>query len=193
MGSSRNRHSQSGFTIIELIIVLTIIAVLAILAIPRAKAIIIGGKVEPTASDVIKVVAKMRSNFANQSTTPFLNLGAPVAATAVFSNTARSLVSTLKVTGSGATASVGHDIGAPLGSMTVAQGTLIAAGDSFTVTFNSVNDAACPALATQLSRTADTVALNGVAVKSFGGGFDSGAAQNACTDNDTNTFVFTFR
>ncbi|MEJ8838087.1 type 4 pilus major pilin [Ramlibacter sp. AN1133] len=184
---------QRGFTLVELLIVLAIIAVISVFAVPVARGVIIGGKTEPTASDISKVVTRMRSNFAGQGTTPYNNLGAPAAATANFANTARGLASALTITGAGGTATVQHDIGATNSQVGVAVGTISVAGDSFTVTVPTVNEAACPGLAAQLSRTAEVITVNGVNAKAVGASYNGGTAQNACTAGDTNSFVFTFR
>lgn len=188
-----SRKSQAGFTFIELISVLAVAALLALVALPALRSTLVGGKVEPTASDINKVVTKIRGNFSGQGNTPYTNLGAAAAATAVFSNTARGLASSLTITGNGATATAQHDIGATGSQITVAQATITAAGDSFTVTLPTVNDAACPGLAAQLVKAAEAISINGVVVKPVGGVFNGGTAQNACTADDTNTFVFTFR
>lgn len=188
-----NKQSQRGFTIVELLVVLAIIALLAIFGLPAARGMIIGGKVEPTASDVNKIVTKMRANFAGQGSTPYTNLGAAAAATANFANTSRGLASSITVTGAGATATAQHDLGATGSQIGVAQGTITTAGDSFTVTFPTANEAACPGLAAQLSRAAEVITINGTAVKAAGGTYNGGTAQNLCTAGDTNAFVFTFR
>jgi len=193
---ARNSNStgrQRGFTLVELLIVLAIIAVIAIFGVPFARGIIIGGKTEPTASDISKIVTKMRANFAGQGTTPYTNLGAAAAATANFANTARGLTSALTVTGAGATATIQHDIGATGAQIGVAQATITTAGDSFAVTVNDVNEAACPGLAAQLSKAAEVISINGTGVKAVNGNYNGGSAQNACTAGDTNDFVFTFR
>ena len=188
-----NIKKARGFTLVELLVVLAIIAVLAIFGIPFARGIITGGKVEPTANDISKTVSKVRSNFAGQGNTPYTNMGAPAAATAVFANTSRGLTSAMTVAGAGATATMQHDIGATGSQIAVAQGTITTLGDSFTVTVPTVNEAACPGLASQLSRSAEVITVNGRNVKAAGGTYNGGTAQNACVANDANTFVFTFR
>lgn len=187
------KKKQKGFTIVELLIVLAIVALLAIFGFPFARGIIIKGKVEPTATDVNKVATSIRTNMAGQGNTPYTNLGATAAATANFANTARGLVSSLTITGAGATATIQHDLGATGAQITVAQDTLTTLGDSFSVTMPSVNEAACPGLASQLSKAAEQISINGTQVKAAGANYNGGTAQNLCTANDTNSFVFTFR
>ena len=187
------KSKQAGFTIVELIISIAVIAVLSILAIPFARGIIIDGKVGPTGADLTKVSNKIRGNMAGQGIAPYVNLGATAAATAVFANTARGLASALTVTGAGATATAQHDIGTANSQITVAQGNLGTAGDSFVVTLPTVNSAACPGLASQVNRSTEAISINGTVVKAVGGQYNGATAQNACTDGDTNTFVFTYR
>lgn len=188
-----SKKNVKGFTLVELIVVIAIGALLALFAVPYARGVIINGKVEPTANDINKTVTSIRGNFAGQGVTPYNNLGVGAAATAIFANTARGLSSALTVSGSGATATVQHDLGETGAQITVASATITSAGDSFAVTLPSVNNAACPGLAAQLSRVAEVITINGAAAKAVGSTYNGGIAQNACTDADTNTFVFTFR
>jgi type IV pilus assembly protein PilA len=189
MPNSRSiNKAQRGFTMIELIVVIGIIALLAILATPYARSMIIDGKVPTTATDVTKTITKLRNNFANQGTTPYTSI-----TTAGFANIARGLVSALNVSGSGTGATVTHDIGSTGATVAVAAGTITTAGDSFTVTMNNVNEAACPSLASQLSKSSEVIMINGTAVKAVGGTYQGGTAGGACTTGDGNTFVFTFR
>lgn len=191
--NGRGAKRAKGFTLVELLIVLAIIALLAIYGVPFVRGIIIGGKVQPTADDINKTVTSMRGNFAGQGTTPYTNLGAAANATAVFSNTAKGLASALTITGTGATATTQHDLGATDSQIAVASSMITTAGDSFTVELPTVNNAACPQLASQLSRAAEAITINGTSVKDVGAVYNGGAAQNVCTDGDTNDFIFTFR
>lgn len=188
-----SRTKSRGFTIVELLVVLAIIALLAIVGIPMMRGMIVSGKVEPTAGDINKIATKLRTNFQGQGTTPYTNLGTAAEATANFANTARGLASALTVTGTGATATIQHDLGATGAEIGVASATVTTAGDSFAVTVNDVNEAGCPMLAAQLSKAAEVITVNGVSVKAAGGTYNGGTATNACTTGDTNDFVFTFR
>ena len=191
--TARQPRFARGFTLVELLVVIAVIALLAVYSIPSMRGVIIGGKVEPVGSDINKVATKMRTNFSGQGATPYTNLGAPAAATANFANAARGLASALTVAGAGATATVQHDLGATGSQIAVASSTITAAGDSFTVTLPTVNEAACPGLAAQLSKSAEVITVNATAVKPAGGAYNGGTAQNACNAGDNNASVFTFR
>jgi type IV pilus assembly protein PilA len=192
--SSALTRQQRGFSLIELLFVLAVVAILTAVATPFVRALLIEGRVEPTAKDVINVTNSMRAAAgATASNTPYTTLGATEAATAVFTNAGRGKATALTITGAGATATTQHQLGATGSQVAVAQGTITTAGDSFTVTFPTVNEAACPGLANQLARVSEVITVNGTGVKAAGGAYNSATATNACTAGDTNAFVFTFR
>ena len=182
------RTRNSGFTMIELVVVISIIALLAIIAIPFARSMIVDGKVPTTATDITKTAAKLRANFANQGTTPYSSI-----TTAGFANAARGRVSSMTVSGTGTTSTISHDIGTTGSAITAASATITTAGDSFSVTLPTVNEAACPSLAAQLSKSAEVITINGTTVKAAGAAYAGATAGGACTSGDANTFVFTFR
>lgn len=188
-----NLRRTRGFTMVELIVVIAIVAVLAVLAVPAIRDMMINGAVEPTASDINKTVSRIRGNFAGQGATPYTQLGAPAQATATFANTARGLSSSMTAKGTATTATLQHSLGASGATVTVASATITAAGDAFAVTVNDVHNAACPGLASQLSKSAEVISINGTTVKANGGSYNGGTATNACTTGETNDFVFTFR
>jgi type IV pilus assembly protein PilA len=180
-GSSK-KNKQKGFTMVELIVVITITAILSLLAVPAIGAFITEGKVEPTASDITKTVTKIRANAAGNGATPYAGL-----TDSVFAKTAKTLASSIAVNAAGD--DVLHDLGGA-GATNIA---VIGGGTSFSVTMTEVNDAACPGLATQLSKAAETISINGTAVKAAGAAYQGATAPDQCTDGDTNTFAFTFR
>lgn len=184
------KNRQGGFTLIELGLVLLLIAVLGALAVPRVRTFIIEGRVSPTARDLLSAVARVRANAEGGGDTPYASM-----VTATLANTLSDRSNTLTVAGVGAGAAVTHGLGATAATLTAAASTITTAGDSFTVTFNTVNFGACPLLASQIQSTAEAVSINGTVVKSVPAGtaYNGQTAQTSCTTGDTNTFVFTFR
>lgn len=188
LASKRLGRKSKGFSLIELMMVLAIVALIAIFGLPFARGLIIEGAVEPTANDINKVAMKIRSNFAGHGATPYTSVN-----TATFANTAIGLAGALTITGSGAGATMTHSLGATGAAVTVASSSVTTDGDSFTVTLADVNKAACPGVASILNRATERMTINGTPVKEIGGTYNAGTATNACTADDTNTFVFTFR
>lgn len=183
-------NKQKGFTFIELTVVLLIIAVLALLSYPLVRAFLIEGRVKPTADDIVAAVTRVRANAEGTGSTPYLNVS-----TATFANTLRDRSVALSVIGVGAAATLEHRLGATGANVTAAPATITSAGDAFDVQLVTVNSAACPGFATSVQNNPEIITINGTVVKSIPAGvaYNGQNAQNACTPDDTNTFVFTFR
>lgn len=174
--AKRRADSQKGFTLVELIIVLAIVALLAIFGIPLFQSYLMEGRVEPTAQDLSKLAAKIRGNYAAGGTYDGLS-------TATASKIANGLATSLVV----GTSTMSHDLGGT-GSVSVA-----GSGSAFTITLGTVNNVACPGPANVLSRSADSISVNGTAAKSSGGTYNAGTASGACTDGDSNSIVVGFK
>jgi prepilin-type N-terminal cleavage/methylation domain-containing protein len=140
--TSRNFFStaakrQNGFTMVELIIVVSVIALLSLLGIPFVRDFIVEGKVQPTGNDLNKIVTKMRANTSGSGAAPYVILGAPAVATSVFANTARGLAVSMTVAGAGAASTVQHDIGAAGSLIGVAHGKMGTESEACVLTFKS--------------------------------------------------------
>lgn len=184
---------QNGFTILELTFVLTVIALLGVLAYPRVNALLVEGRMEPTARDLAGALVRIRANAEGTGNTPYAS-----ASTATLANTLRDRSTVLNVAGVGAGATVQHRIGTNGSQVTMAPATITTLGDSFTVTFPTVNAAACPGMASSMVANAEAITINGTVVhRSVVGGavvaYSGQTALNACTANNTNTFIYTMR
>jgi type IV pilus assembly protein PilA len=184
------RKKQGGFTLVELSIVMLIIAVLGALSYPKIRTFLISGKTKPTADDVTLAVTRIRANAEGTGNTPYAGV-----ATNTIANTLRERTNALTVTGVGNAATLQHKLGATGAQVTAAPATITTAGDSFSLTFPTVNSGACPDLATSLQNSAEIISINGTVVKSVPAGtvYNGQNALAACTADDTNTYVFTFR
>ncbi|MCX8518340.1 MAG: type 4 pilus major pilin [Rhodoferax sp.] len=191
---SRRTLRQSGFTAVELLIVVMLIGLLTVVFFPNIRGLLISARTTPTANDLTTALLRIRANAeAANSGTPYDNITA-----ASLANTLADRSTAMTVNGSGSTATVEHKLGVTGSQIAVAPATITTLGDSFTVTFNLVNKAACPNLAAALVGSSEIIAINattvyrnrtaGVAV-----GYNGETAGNICTAGNTNTFVFTAR
>lgn len=190
---TRRTNKQHGFSLMDFMIWVAIVAVVAAFAWPFINGLIIESRTQSTAKDIMSTVGAMQAAGSSAgTTTPYNNLGSSTAATAAFANASNGRATTLQVNGTGAGATVQHNLGASGSQITVASAANPTAGDSFDVTVPTANKAACPALANTLAKSSVSIKINGTFVKQGNGAYDGLTAQNLCTSGDTNTFVFTF-
>lgn len=186
------RRGQQGFTLVEIAIVAAIVLIAAVLGIPAINGYIIENKVPTVAQELQRFIARNKASTQGLGATPYTGVGLPQLATALRGS------SVITVSGTGATAAVRHGLGATDGAIRMTAGTITTAGDSFVLTLDKVNDAACPGLAAVMQRVSERIVVNGTSVKEPGSGgeagvFNANGAASACTSGDSNTFVFTAR
>lgn len=174
----------------DLFVRVLIMFVGGLFALPAINGYLIGGKVDPTAKDIAEAVIRMRADTQGTGPSPYASM-----TTESLANTMRDHTKAMKVTGTGTTATVSHDLGGSFTAIAAAPATITTAGDAFTITFPTVNKAACPSLAAALLDVSQIITLNGTAIHSIPGGiaFNDQSAEKLCTTDDTNSFVFTVR
>ena len=180
------KANQSGFTLIELIVVSAIVMILGIAGLIGIRGYIVNGRIEPGSHELRRAMQRMSINAEGQGATPFAS-----ASTAQFCNLLRD-GSVIAVTGTGATATCAHSLTySGTKAITVAPATTTTLGDAYSITLTSTSEYACPDLLSIMQKASLTMSVNGTSVLSLGGTYNAAAATAACTSGDTNTFVFT--
>lgn len=183
-----SHNTQSGFTLVELLVAATIITILAVAALPQIQSFMVSSKVGSGNTELQRGLTRMKINAEGNGTTPYTS-----ASSAEFANLMRE-GSVFTVAGSGADATLRHSlVSRGSGPVVVEPATIVALGDAFTITMSQVNRGACPGLAATMQNPSALIAINGVIVKPLGGRYDGPTATKACnsTNTDDNTFVFT--
>ncbi len=167
-------------------------AIIAAFAIPKIDGILTEAKVEPVSSDIQRWVTRVKVSNSGTGTQPYVGLTQASFAQAM-RNTSLE-VGTIAGQGTGGTV-VRHGMGGGNdGTVVVGQ-----TGNAFSLTFNDVDLAACPSLATSLQRAFQDITVNGQAVKvtatngTVTTAYNAGTAATRCNDGSDNVFVFTSR
>lgn len=194
-------RGQRGFSLIEVSIVTAIILLVAIIGIPAIGSYVIENKVPKVGEELQRFIARTKTNAQGAGTTPYAGVD-----TGILANALRDS-SVVTVSGQGAAALVVHGLG---GNGTAGNGTISLApaamagggmGSGFSLTLTSVNNAACPALASVMQRVSEIIAVEGSAgrqnVKDGSSNppvaYSASLVESLCASGDKNTFVFTAR
>lgn len=190
MPSSRGRprgqdRAQSGYSLVEVSIVMAIVLLLAIIAIPTVRAYVIESKVPKVGEELARFITHTRVNASSTSAGPY---------TAVANTSLANMLresGLFAITGSAASPTVRHGLGGD-GEVNVAPAD---SGEAFTLTLTKVNHAACPTIASMLQRLADTVTLtpqggSASTLKDATTSYNALETEQRCSQGDSNTFSF---
>lgn len=185
-----------GFTLIEFLVVMSLVAALVMIGQPFIKNILIEGRVPKMVEDISIISHQLRAQAAmswSTTATPYAALGNAAEARAAAANIVRGKTKAMSVQGSGAASTLTHDLGSAGAAVLVSQAQVVQMGDAFEMTLNSVSRSACPMLAAQMDRRVISASINGVVVKPVGGAMNHSLAELTCVAGDTNSYAFTFQ
>ncbi|WP_219096233.1 type 4 pilus major pilin [Pseudomonas sp. UMAB-40] len=186
------KKKQEGNYLLNIGIGILIAGILAVWGIPKIMDYLVEGAIPSVAEESQRFIARTQVSNSGNGTTPYVGLTQASFARSVRGTSLQ--VGTIAGEGTGGTV-VRHGLGGGNNGTVVISTT----GDTFTLTFNSVNQAACPGLATSLQRSVDNITINGKTVKvtdvdkTVSAGYVAGTAMAQCIDGDLNTFAFTVR
>ena len=177
---------QKGFSLAELSLYIAIVIILSVAAIAGYKAFVISGRVSTMATELQRIGQRLTLNADGMGATPYTTL-----TTDEVCNIARGgAIITSAGTGNGTTCT--HSLVAfGSGNVSATPGTVINAGDAWTIQVDNVSSFACPDLGATMNRSVVVISINGTVVKPANGTFNAAAAAAACTLLDTNQFQFT--
>jgi len=187
---------QAGFSLVEIGFVVLIITLIATFGIPAAQGLTIESRVPSVSNELKRVIANTKVLGEGDSVTPYAGINN-------VNNLSKTLQgsSVVRVTN----ATVAHRLGGAgtgtNGTITIAPAALGggAVGSAFSLTLSNVSKWACPVLAGTLNAVAESMRINGAAVKTLADDgtvtlpYNPTAAQQYCTAGDSNTFVFLTR
>jgi prepilin-type N-terminal cleavage/methylation domain-containing protein len=180
------QKNQTGFTLIELIIVIAIIGLLAFALTPIFNNYLVSVNITPVSKDLnLYAITKKTSGQQSDDGDPYTGI-----TQASFAN---AMDKTHLRVASGSDV-VRHKLGGgDAGTVTIAE-----TGTQFTLTASKLAAAACPDFITQMELNAWKVTLNGTTVKASDDNnnlttaYSVNKAQAVCNKGDTNEAVFTY-
>ncbi len=176
--------AQDGFTLIELVVVLSIIAVLTVVGLPAVQKIQIEGRTPEVAKGLQGAIIKTINNRASGGDYSSASTGE--LASVLAGNTVLTVVT-------GNSPSVSHDLNksGSAGSITLASGTIATAGDSGLLQLTAVDGEACTILTNALQKLVKEVRVGSTVLKDAATTYNGGTAQTSCAATG-NTLKFNF-
>jgi Tfp pilus assembly major pilin PilA len=186
-------RAQQGNMLLSLGITLMITVILSVYGIPKVKSYLIEGAIPAVAQDTQSYLARVQTNALGAGLTPYKGIDQKSFARTVRDTSLQ--VGDISGEGTGGT-TVRHGLGGSgdTGTVTVSE-----TGDTLSLTFKSLAQAACPGLATAMNKSVSTITVNGAVVKSTNDtntvdvAYQAADAVTNCLDGDVNEMVFTIK
>lgn len=176
--------TQRGFTLIELVVVLSIIAVLTVVGLPAVQKIQIEGRTPEVAKAIQGAIIKTVNNRASGG--DYTGASTGELASVLAGSTTLTVVT-------GASPSVSHDLNksGTAGAITLASGTIATAGDSGLLQMTAVDGEACAILTNAMHKLVKEIRVGTTVVKDGTTAYNGGTAQSTCAATG-NTLKFNF-
>lgn len=187
-----NRKSQRGDLLLNIIIAVMLMGIIGVFGMPQIDKILTRSKIPSVSDDTQRYMASVVTSTAGAGITPYEGINQ-----AGFARDVRG--SSLKVGDVSGQGTGGEDVRHGLGGGTGGKVTISETGDTVSLTFVNVANAACPDLATSMQGSVDTIKVNGTSVKvtdenkTVTTAYFAAKAKNSCLDGDKNEFIFTTR
>lgn len=187
-----NRKAQRGDMLVNIVVGVMILGIIGVFGMPQIEKILTQSKIPSVSEDAQRYIASVITSTAGAGITPYEGINQ-----AGFARDVRG--SSLKVGDIAGQGTGGEDVRHGLGGGNGGKITITETGDTFSLTFANVANAACPQLATSMQGIADTIKINGTSVKvtddtkTVTTAYLAAKARNSCLDGDKNEFVFTNR
>ncbi|MER1940545.1 type 4 pilus major pilin [Castellaniella sp. FW104-16D08] len=175
------RHSQQGFSLIEVSIVTAIVLLIAVIGIPAIGSYVLENKVPKVGQELARFMMQTRINASTAGDPPYSQIS---------NANLVSMVADSSVLTQASDGAVLHGLGT--GAIEVEPDE---AGAGFLLRLQAVNHVACPSIASVLQRVADRITVSSqggaaITVKDATTPYSALTAESLCSRGDTNQFVF---
>lgn len=185
-----NRKAQRGDMILNIIIGVMLLGIIGVFGLPQVNKILTQSKIPSVADAAQRYIAAVITSSSGSGITPYEGVNQ-----AGFARDVRG--SSLKVGDVSGQGTGGEDVRHGLGGGNNGKVTVSETGDTFSLTFSNIANAACPDLATSMQGSVDTIKINGTSVKvtddnhTVTTAYFATKASSSCLDGDKNEFIFT--